>query len=88
LHLASGVPPVQWSSDGSVLFGYHAGELPCNIYKVDVVTGKQTIVQELHPGTPAGVVIVAPIVVSRDGRRFAYSYNQTLSILYTISGLR
>jgi len=26
--------------------------------------------------------------VSRDGNRFAYSYNQTLSVLYLISGLK
>jgi hypothetical protein len=31
---------------------------------------------------------VGPIVVSRDGARFLYSYNQTLSVLYLISGLR
>jgi hypothetical protein len=28
------------------------------------------------------------VVVSRDGTRFAYSYNQTLSTLYLISGLQ
>jgi hypothetical protein len=31
---------------------------------------------------------VAPVVVSRDGSRFAYSYNQTLSVLYLISGMK
>jgi hypothetical protein len=31
--------------------------------------------------------MLAPIVVSRDGKHFAYSYNQTLSSLYLISGL-
>jgi hypothetical protein len=34
------------------------------------------------------VVIVAPVVVSRDGTCFVYSYNQVLSVLYLISGLR
>ena len=62
------------------------GELPSKVYKVDIATGKQTMVQELRPGVPAGVVMVAPVVVSRDGTRFAYSYNQTLSVLYLISG--
>ncbi len=32
--------------------------------------------------------MVAPVQVSRDGKRFAYSYNQTLSVLYLISGLQ
>jgi Tol biopolymer transport system component len=86
--LAAGFIPAQWSSDGSVLYGYQAGELPSKIYKVKISTGKETIVRELRPGTPAGVVTVKPVVVSRDGKRFAYSYNQTLSVLYLISGLQ
>ena len=85
--LEAGFLPVQWSSDGSLLYGYHLGELPSKIYKVEISTGKQTVVQELRPGAPAGVVIVAPVVVSRDGTRFVYSYNQALSVLYLISGL-
>lgn len=79
--------PVQWSADGSLLYGYHFGELPSKVYKVEIATGKETILKELRPGAPAGVVLVAPVVVSRDGKQFAYSYNQTLSVLYTISGL-
>ena len=86
--LEAGFQPVQWSNDGSALYGYHTGELPSRIYKVEIKTGKQTLVQELRPGAPAGVVLVAPVVVSRDGKRFAYSYNQTLSVLYLISGLQ
>jgi len=86
--LEAGFLPVQWSDDGSVLYGYHRGELPSKIYKVEIATGKQTVVQELRPGAPAGVVTVAPVVVSRDGTRFVYSYNQAMSVLYLISGLR
>ena len=78
---------VQWSNDGTALYGYRDSELPSRIYKVDIATGKETIVQELKPAAPAGVVNVSPIVVSRDGTHFAYSYNQTLSVLYLISGL-
>ena len=80
--------PLQWSNDASLLYGSHAGEFPSNIYQVEIKTGKESLVQELKPGVPAGVVTVAPIVISRDGAHFAYSYNQTLSTLYLISGLR
>jgi serine/threonine protein kinase/Tol biopolymer transport system component len=78
----------QWSNDGSAFYGYHKGELPSRIYKADIATGKETLVRELRPGVPAGVVMVAPMVVSRDGKRVAYSYNQTLSVLEMISGLQ
>ena len=80
--------PVQWSADSALLYGYRTGELPSKIYEVEIATGKQTVLQQLRPGEPAGVVIVAPVVVSRDGTRFVYSYNQVLSVLYLISGLR
>jgi Tol biopolymer transport system component len=86
-HLQNNFVAVQWSDNGSSLFGYHTGEFPSKVYRVDIQSGAETVVQELKPGVPAGVVLVAPIVVSRDGRRFAYSYNQTLSALYLVSGL-
>lgn len=86
--LEAGFQPVQWSTDGQSLYGYRVGELPSKIYKLEIATGKQTTVHELHPGVPAGVVNVAPVLASHDGTKFAYSFNQTLSVLYVISGLK
>ena len=79
---------VQWSQDGISLYGYHAGEFPARVYALNLKSGSESLVQELKPGSPAGVVMIAPIVVSQDGRSFAYSYNQTLSVLSLVSGLR
>jgi Tol biopolymer transport system component len=79
--------PVQWSGDGSSLYGYYSGVFPSKVYALRLATGNETPLQELKPGSPAGVVIIAPVVVSPDGKSFAYSYNQTLSVLYLISGL-
>jgi hypothetical protein len=87
-HIGTNFLAAQWSNDGSAFYGYHKGELPSRIYKVDIATGQETLLRELRPGVPAGVVMVAPVVVSRDGKRVAYSYNQTLSVLYLVSGLR
>jgi eukaryotic-like serine/threonine-protein kinase len=85
--LKSNFVAVQWSNDGSSLYGYHWGEFPSEVYKVEIPTGKETPVHELTPSAPAGVVIVAPVTVSRDGKHFAYSYNQTLSSLQLITGV-
>ncbi len=79
--------PVQWSQDGAFLYGYHWGEFPSNVYKLEIASGKETFLHALKPGVPAGVVLVAPVVSTRDGKYFAYSYNQTLSTLFLISGL-
>lgn len=79
--------PIEWSNNPSLLYGYHFGEFPSKVYKAEITTGKETLLKELRPGVPAGVVLVAPVIATRDGKRFAYSYNQTLSLLYLISGL-
>ena len=79
--------PVQWSADGTLLYGYHAGDAPSSVVAMNLATGQEMVLQELKPGAPSGVVMVAPVVVSHDGKSFAYSYNQTLSVLYLISGL-
>ena len=79
--------PVEWSQDGSSLYGYHEGEFPSKVYALNLASGKETALRELKPGSPAGVAMVAPVVVSRDGKNFAYSYSQTLSVLYVVSGL-
>ncbi len=86
-HLDSTFVPVQWSTDASMLYGYHTGELPSRIYKMKIATGEETVLHELRPAVPTGVVMVAPVVVNRDGTRFAYSYSQCLSVLYIVSGL-
>jgi len=86
-NLAQNFVAVQWSDDGLSLYGYHQGEFPSKIYRIKIATGKESVLQQLNPGVPAGIVMVAPVVVSRDGKKFAYSYSQTLSALYLISGL-
>jgi serine/threonine protein kinase/Tol biopolymer transport system component len=83
-----GFTPVQWSDDGRFFFGYHTGEFPSRVFKMEIATGTETPLQDLRPGSPAGVVIVAPVIASRDGKHFTYSYNQTLSALYVVSGLQ
>ena len=78
----------QWSADSKALYVYHFGEMPARIFRLDIHTGKRTLVRELEPSQRAGVVSIAPIVMSPDATRFAYSYYQNLSTLYVISGLK
>jgi dipeptidyl aminopeptidase/acylaminoacyl peptidase len=87
--LEPGFTPLQWSEDNSsVVYGYLRGQLPTKVYKLNLVTGAKTLIQELQPATTTGVVSIAPVVVAREGSRFAYSYYQVDSVLYVISGLR
>ena len=85
--LEPGFVPIQWSEDISAIYGYRPGQVPTGVYKVNLVTGEKTLVQDLQPKTSVGIVYIAPVVVSRDASRFAYSYYQVFSVLYVISGL-
>jgi eukaryotic-like serine/threonine-protein kinase len=87
-NLEAGFIPLQWSEDNSSAYGYRPGQVPTKVYKVNLVTGEKALIQELQPETSAGVVSIAPVVVTRDGSRFAYSYDQVFSVLYVVSGLR
>ncbi len=87
-NLDTGFIPLQWTEDQSSIYVYRRGQIPVTVYKVDVLTGKQTVVRILEPETATGLVYIAPVVVTRDASRFAFSYYQVLSGLYVISGLR
>jgi serine/threonine protein kinase len=79
---------LQWSEDSKSFYGYIPGRLPTAVYKVNLLTGEKSIIQQLQPESTTGVVRIGPVVVTRDGSRFAYSYYQVFSALYVISGLR
>jgi len=87
-NLMPGLIPIQWSEDNASFFAYLPDQIPTKIFRVNPVSGKATLLQELRPEMTAGVVDIAPVVAARDGSRFAYSYYQVLSVLYVISGLR
>lgn len=87
-NLETGFIPVQWAQDGVSVYGYNPGQIPTKVYKVNLRTGEKSSVQELQPDTSAGVVSINPVIVNRDGSRFAYSYYQVFSVLYLVSGLR
>jgi len=87
-NVEQGFIPLQWSEDDSSVYGYHPGQVPTKVYKVNLASGEKTLVHELQPETTTGVVCIAPVVVSRDGSRSAYSYYQVFSVLYLITGLQ
>ncbi len=85
--LEPGFIPLQWSEDDSAVYGYRPGQIPTKVYKVNLTTGEKSVLQDLHPEASVGVVNIAPVVITHDGSRFAYSYYQVYSVLYVISGL-
>lgn len=78
---------VQWSADSKALYAFRRGEMPLTIERLDIATGKMTPVRELVPGDRGGVVSIGPVVTNVNADEFVYSYYQTLSVLYVVSGL-
>jgi eukaryotic-like serine/threonine-protein kinase len=77
----------QWSADSKALYVFRQGEVPLKIERLDVATGKTQPVRQLVPMDLGGVVSIGPVITNVNASEFAYSYYQTLSVLYVISGL-
>jgi eukaryotic-like serine/threonine-protein kinase len=80
--------PAQWSADSRALYVYRQGEMPLNLYRLDIATGKKDLIKQLIPDDRSGVVSIGPVVTNPAGSQYAYSYYQVLSVLYVVSGLR
>ena len=86
-NVESGYELAQWSADSKALYVYRSGDVPLKIQRLDVATGKMKLARELFPADLGGVVSIGPVITNLDASEFAYSYFQTLSVLYIISGV-
>ncbi len=83
-----GEQPIQWSADGKAIYLYKPGDLPANVYRLDLSTGHRTLWKELMPSDSAGVSRIGPILITPDGRACLYGYHRILSDLYLVEGLK
>ena len=84
--LAKGDVPARWSTDGSALF-VRAPGLPVEVFRIDVATGKRTLVTRLAVPTNTTVSDIK-VLASGDGRTWVYGYHRWLSDLVVAEGLR
>jgi len=86
-NVEAGYVLAQWSADSKALYVYRTGDVPVKIQRLDIATGKMKLVRELVPADRGGVVSIGPVITNVNASEFAYSYYQTLSVLYIISGV-
>ena len=79
---------IRWSADGHSLYTYNSLARPGVVDLLDVQTGKRTPWKEFHPPDPAGVLEVAPFLISPDGASYVYSYRRLVDELYVATGLK
>jgi Tol biopolymer transport system component len=78
----------RWTEDGRSLYVFRHGELPAKVVRLNLATGKREPWKELLPTDPAGVVTITPILLTPDGKTYAYSYPRILSQLFLGEGLK
>jgi eukaryotic-like serine/threonine-protein kinase len=83
----AGDRPLQWSADGGSIFVSKPGRVEVAIDRIELSTGTRSRWQLLRPDDPAGIMDIFPIVITRDGASYAYSYRRFMSDLYIVEGL-
>jgi Tol biopolymer transport system component len=86
--MTEGDRPIRWSADGQALFLLRDGVVPAPVFRLDLATGRREHWLEFMPSDPAGVGLINPAFLTRDGRHYVYSYRRVLSDLYVTEGLR
>jgi hypothetical protein len=79
---------VGWSADASALFVRNGTDVPARVDRVEVATGRRTLLKEMGPADRAGLFIFDPLSVSKDGAQYAYRYSKRLSTLFVVSPSR
>jgi Tol biopolymer transport system component len=80
--------PTAWSSDGRSLFVITRGQIPAQVFRVDVATGQRTFWRSFEPADSAGIDTIRGVLVSADNKAYVYGYSRTLSDLYLVQGLK
>ena len=86
--LKIGEQPITFTTDDNSLYIYQPGELPAQVYRLDIRTGQRTLWKQLMPSDPAGVETIGPIVMTPDAKTCVFGYHRMLADLYLVEGLK
>jgi len=79
---------IRWGADGRSLLVFRPNNLPLRVEKVDLVSGRRTLVRELAPADRSGVTGIDSVSMSGDGKWYAYGYSREVSQLFTVEGVK
>ena len=80
--------PLRFSPDGRLLYVWKRGDVPAKVARVDVETGRREAWKELIPADPSGVERISNVLVTPDGKGYAYCFTRLLSDLFVVEGLK
>jgi hypothetical protein len=83
-----GEVPLRWNTDGTAIYVFNRDGFPTRIIRIDVATGKRTLVREITPTNPGGLPGIRSFAMTPDAQHLAYNYVRKLSDLFLIEGLK
>jgi hypothetical protein len=86
--LAADDRPIRWTPVGQSLYVFRRGELPGQVFLLDLSTGRKEPVRELMPPDPAGMIEIVSVQLTPDAASYAYSYHRIMSDLLLVGGLK
>jgi DNA-binding winged helix-turn-helix (wHTH) protein/Tol biopolymer transport system component len=88
LKLEKGEMPIGWTPDGKFLYLFRNASVPATITRFEVATGRRSLWKRV-PLPPARTGLKCEeVVITPDGRSFAYTYSNQSSDLYLVLGLK
>jgi len=78
---------IRWDERGDALFLY-SGNLPIRIERLELSSGRREFWKELAPADLTGVTGIAGVLLTPDGKSYAYTVYRTISYLFVVDGLK
>src|SRR5439155_1182537 len=72
--VADGEFPLRFSPDGRLLYLWKRGDVPARVTRLDLQTGRSEVWKNLIPADPAGVERISNVLVTPDGKSYAYGF--------------
>jgi len=92
LQVIPGVEPQDqfqnWTTDGNGLLVVSATPRDARVYRVEVTTGKRTLLQTVEPPDKAGSSQSVRLAYAEDSKTYVYSTVRVLGTLYVVEGLQ
>ena len=76
-----------WLPDGKSVYVQKLGQLPGDVWIVDIATGSRKLWKQLVPSDASGLTSIGSIRVTPDGSAYVYSFVRNLADLYVVEGL-
>ena len=80
--------PIVASADSEWLYVQGSGDMPGEIARIHLRSGKREAVRSLLPADSAGAMDILRTVMTPDARTYAYTFVRALSSLYLVEGVR